>query len=195
MSLDAAKFAADARGAIVSLLRPRARRIESARLTLIPASIASLSAEAVGDVARLAASLRVAVPEDWPPDLYDSEAVAWSLHALRQPSYRPPWSTYYFALKAGKILVGAGGFVHAPGEAGEAELGYSILAAHRRRGYASEAILALIARARSERGVRRIIAQTYPDLVASIGVLEKCGFHLDGAGEEAGAVRYVRDLG
>jgi [ribosomal protein S5]-alanine N-acetyltransferase len=194
VSLDAGKL--DARGAIASLLAPRARRIESARLTLIPASIASLSAEVAGDIARLAASLRVAAPEAWPPDLYDSEAMAWSLHALRQPSFRPPWCTYYFALKTGKapILVGAGGFVRAPGEEGEAELGYSILAAHRRRGYASEATQALVARASSERGVRRVIAQTYPDLVASIGVLEKCGFHRDGPGEEAGTVRYVRNL-
>ena len=68
------------------------------------------------------------------------------------------------------------------------------MAAHRRRGYASEATQALVARASSERGVRRIIAQTYPDLVASIGVLEKSGFRFDGPGEEAGTVRYARDL-
>jgi RimJ/RimL family protein N-acetyltransferase len=42
--------------------------------------------------------------------------------------------------------------------------------------------------------VHSVCAQTYPHLAASIGVLRKCGFVLDGTGKDPGTVlfRYRR---
>lgn len=167
--------------------------IETERLVLIPATIESLRVEAAHDLPRFAQSIDVAVPDHWPPELYDDDAVAWSLRALEEGRDRDPWFTYYFALKQQpRVLVGAGGFMNPPSAEGVVELGYSVLAAHRRHGYASEATAGMVARAFAEPQVKRVVAHTYPHLVASIGVLEANGFALEGPGAEEGTVRYGR---
>jgi RimJ/RimL family protein N-acetyltransferase len=166
--------------------------IETQRLILIPASVQSLRAEAARDMDAFARLIGVERPQVWPPDLYDDEAVAFSLQALQGNPKPGPWTTYYFVLRAPRVLVGAGGFVRPPDAKWSVELGYSVLAAHRRKGYASEATAALVARAFAEPKIRAVIAHTYPDLVASIGVLEKCGFRFAGSGAEEGVVCYRR---
>jgi RimJ/RimL family protein N-acetyltransferase len=163
---------------------------------LIPATVESLRAEAARDWSRFAGLLGVREPETWPPELYDDDAIAWSLRALEEGRDRAPWFTYYFVLRrAPRELVGAGGYMNPPDPDGVVELGYSVLAAHRRQGYASEATAALVACAFVQSKVKRVIAHTYPNLIASIGVLKRNGFAREGAGAEAGTVRYGRERG
>jgi RimJ/RimL family protein N-acetyltransferase len=38
--------------------------------------------------------------------------------------------------------------------------------------------------------VTRVTAETYPELVGSIGVLRRCGFRFIGEGSEPGVIRY-----
>jgi ribosomal-protein-alanine N-acetyltransferase len=66
------------------------------------------------------------------------------------------------------------------------------LEAHQRRGYASEAVEALVGWAFGHPEVTRVIAETYPELVPSVGVLEKTGFRLIGAGSEERVIRFER---
>ena len=61
-----------------------------------------------------------------------------------------------------------------------------------RRGYASEAVEALVAWAFGHPEVTRVIAETYPELVASVGVLEETGFRFIGAGSEERVIRFER---
>ncbi len=75
---------------------------------------------------------------------------------------------------------------------GTVEVGYSVLEAHQRRGYASEAVEALVGWAFGHPEVTRVIAETYPELVPSVGVLEKTGFRLIGAGSEERVIRFER---
>jgi len=75
-------------------------------------------------------------------------------------------------------------------EALTVEVGYGIVSEQRRRGYATEVTRGLLSRAFALPGVRRAIAETLPELVGSIGVLEKCGFRLLGAGSEPGVIRF-----
>ena len=75
-------------------------------------------------------------------------------------------------------------------------IGYSVLREFRNRGYATEAVQHLASFIVTIPGVRRILATTYPELKASIRVLEKSGFVPDGiteggAGMEEGTIRYV----
>lgn len=75
-------------------------------------------------------------------------------------------------------------------------LGYSVLDEFRNRGYATEAVRYLIPCFLSLPGIRRIAATTYPDLGASIRVLEKNGFTkadlpLSGTGAEEGTICYL----
>jgi len=70
------------------------------------------------------------------------------------------------------------------------EIGCGILSEHRRRGFATEAAQALVERAFSVPVVTSVIAETLPDLLPSIGVMEKCGMTYVGEGSESGVVRY-----
>jgi RimJ/RimL family protein N-acetyltransferase len=87
-------------------------------------------------------------------------------------------------------LIGSAGYKGPPGKDGTVEVGYGIVSDHQRRGYASEAVRGLVKRAFELPGVRRVIAETYPELVPSIGVLRRCGFELTGDGSEPGVIRF-----
>lgn len=106
------------------------------------------------------------------------------------------WAAWYFLLKGpGGALtaVGNGGFKGVPDSSGTVEIGYSILESHQRRGLAPEAVGALVDWAFSHVQVQRIIAQTLPDLMPSIRVLEKRNFDFVGDGLEEGAIMFQLD--
>jgi RimJ/RimL family protein N-acetyltransferase len=81
-------------------------------------------------------------------------------------------------------MVGHAGFHLPPGSdvlaqwaPGGVELGYTIFSTYRRRGFATEATLALVEFARGE-GVPSVLATTNVENAPSRGVLSKCGFEL-----------------
>ena len=100
----------------------------------------------------------------------------------------------YFVLLAGetgeRVLIGTIGYKGPPSPDGTVEVGYGIVNDHQRRGYASEAVRALVAHAFAVPEVHRVIAETLPELTPSIGVLRKCGFELTGEGSEPGVIRF-----
>ena len=68
---------------------------------------------------------------------------------------------------------------------GIAEIGYGISDEYQNNGYATEAVSAVLEWAFSHPEVTAVEAETDPDNTASIKVLEKCGFALNGIiGEE-----------
>lgn len=68
---------------------------------------------------------------------------------------------------------------------GIAEIGYGICEEYQSNGYATEAVKAILEWAFSQPEVVTVEAETDPDNTASIRVLEKCGFALNGIiGEE-----------
>jgi ribosomal-protein-alanine N-acetyltransferase len=169
------------------------RPIATTRLLLVPASATHLSAELDGGDA-LAGALGVRVPDEWPPDLYDRATVEFSLVvAENTPPEDACWLMYYLVLRddegRGPTAIGIAGFKGPPQE-GMVEIGYSILDAYRRRGYATEAVNTFLRFAFGNPLVYEVTAETYPELVASIGVLENCGFRLVGAGSEEGVIRF-----
>ncbi len=74
------------------------------------------------------------------------------------------------------VLIGSGGFI--AHENGTLEIGYSVLSDYQNKGYATEAVRAMLEWALLSLKKDYIIASTYPHLKASIRVLEKNGFHL-----------------
>jgi [ribosomal protein S5]-alanine N-acetyltransferase len=173
--------------------------LETQRLRLIPASIDSLRAE-LDEPMRLCSVLGVEVPSNWPPELYDRDPIEFTMRRLHEVPEDDGWWLHYFVQKAHDsepaVAVGCGGYKGAPCSHGTVEIGYSVLSQFRRRGYAAEATRALVANAFSKEGIRSVTAQTYPELLPSIGVLVKCGFVLTGAGDEPRVIRYelTRDL-
>ena len=167
--------------------------IHTERLELRPGTASALEAALESDAA-LATALGVTVPTSWPPELYDADAIRWTLAQLGDRADGGPFGFHHIILRSGQpgtgtrgTLIGVGGFKGPPDERGEVELGYGVLSEFQRRGYASEAVRAWIALAFGHPGVRIVVGQTLASLVASIGVLEKSGFQFAGSGEDEGA--------
>jgi RimJ/RimL family protein N-acetyltransferase len=162
--------------------------IRTPRLVLVPASIVTLEAQLESREA-LAGALRAEVPESWPPEHLDADAVRWSIAWLERNAEQAEWGFYYFVeapetTGAGARLAGAGGYKGPPDAAGGVELGYAVVEDRRRRGYASEAVRALLARAFGDARVTHVVAHTLPELTPSIGVLRATGFEFVGKGND-----------
>lgn len=167
--------------------------LRTPRLHLIPATVASLRAELEGR-AHLARELDIAVPESWPPELYDEPAIRFTLNRLESEPSEEGWWLYYVAEvdppHGGSRLVGVVGYKGPVNAEGVVEVGYGILPEYRRQGMGSEATQALIDRAFGRAEVKRVVAETYPHLLASIAVMIRCGMSLIGEGSGEGVVRY-----
>jgi ribosomal-protein-alanine N-acetyltransferase len=114
--------------------------------------------------AALSRLLVARVGEEWPPPLFDAEALEWALDQVRIDDTE-----------------------------NEVEIGYSVLPSYHRRGLASEAVAALMAHAFDLHGVARIVAHTLMHLDPSIGVLRKNGFTLEAELDDEGVVRFERE--
>lgn len=133
-------------------------------------------------VGALCSALRVAPPPSWPPPLFDAGALAWFIAQLRADPSLAPWLGNYVVadIEGVETLVGSAGFKGRPDPQGNVEIGYSIVAAFQRRGLGRQAVGLLLERARSEREVRCVRAETLRDAVASRGLLAACGFTYTG---------------
>lgn len=164
--------------------------ITTQRLHLIPGSIQTVQ-YALDNLGALAAALDAVVPPSWPPEHLDANALGWTLRWLSEPSNDPRWGFHWVVLRAPRTLVGVVGYKGMPKD-GCVEVGYGIAEEYRRRGYATEATRALVDQAFAAPEVTRVIAETLPGLVPSIGVLDNLGFSFIGAGSEEGTIRYER---
>jgi RimJ/RimL family protein N-acetyltransferase len=163
--------------------------IETPRLLLITVTEAMLRADQKKD--GLGALLGAVVPSTWPPQYWDDRAIDYLYERIhRNPLYRG-WCRYVALKQAAgalPVLIGGCGCTESPETLEEVELGYSILKEFRRHGYVTEAINGLVPWIFRYSPVQSVCAQTYPHLAASIGVLRKCGFVLDGTGKDPGTV-------
>ncbi len=165
-------------------------RIMTPHLELV-AGTATFSQAELNDRSRFAALLEARVPEDWPPPLNDEASMTWYANFLAENPEGVGWGLWYFVRRQPgqeRLLLGNGGFKGMPAPDGTVEIGYSIIPAHQRHGYASEAVRGLLAWAWRHATVRRVLAETFPDLTPSIRVLEKAGFTHIGPGSEPGII-------
>ncbi|EEF62022.1 GNAT family N-acetyltransferase [Pedosphaera parvula] len=163
--------------------------LQSTRLELLPATIELLAAD-LCDRAKFGCLLQAIVPASWPPPLVERSELEWLIQKLGEDPEVLPWSARYFILKDPRILIGFGGFKSRPDTRGIAEVGYAMVTDHQCKGFATEALKALCEWAFTHPEVTRIIGETYPDLTASISVLEKSRFAYADAGSEPGVVQY-----
>ena len=166
--------------------------LRTERLLLIPATITMLEA-AIASHEALAAALGADVPNSWPPDLLDSEALAYTINQLQLGEDQQAWWMYFVCtIDTGGAprLIGSVGYKGPPLSDGTVEVGYGIVGDHQRRGFATEATRALLVEAFSHEAVKRVIAETLPILEPSIGVLKKVGFSFVGQGSLDGVIRF-----
>ena len=167
--------------------------LKSGSLRLVAITTDMLTAEHSGNAAGLGTMLRAKLTREWPP-------VDWEPHVYRiiQKQYDEWPGSFgwhrYVVLKGGlgraRTLVGAiGGF---PRAQGDVEIGYSTLPGFQRRGYATASARTLVEWLLTQEGVQSVSAQTYPRVVESIKVMERCGMKFVGEGDDSGTVRYRR---
>lgn len=164
--------------------------LSTPRLILLGADEASLRAELRSHEA-LAIAIDSNVPAAWPPEHHDLGVIEWVLRSLDLLAPNDPWRFFYMVLSIPRTLIGTCGFKRAPDENGCVEVGYSVLQQFRCRGYASEAVKALMNVAFA-RGASEVAAETFPSWASSLRVMEKCGMTRVGVGSESGTVRYSK---
>jgi RimJ/RimL family protein N-acetyltransferase len=81
---------------------------------------------------------------------------------------------------SGLVVGGIG--VKGPPRDGAVEIGYGVVASRQRRGYAGEAVAALLAALWAEPDVRTVLAEVDPGNTASVRVLLRTGFTRTGGG-------------
>ena len=154
--------------------------IETARLILRRLPRQAIEAGLWGDLRTVENRLDAKVPVD----LADDPAVL--RFALAQLAADPdylPWSVRALILKESGGMIGHIRFHTRPDPdylrpyAEKAvEFGYAVFSAHRRRGYAREAIDGAMRWAQDEHGIQRFIVTISPDNVASLRLAGRFGF-------------------
>ena len=167
--------------------------IRTQRLTLLEAGVELLRAELQGhDAFELA--IAAAVPDAWPPEFNDESTVRYVLEKIEANPGGAEWWMYYVIRndRGGRpeVVIGTAGYKGPPAEDGTVEVGYSLLEEYQHRGYATEAVLALIDRAFDHPEVLRVVAETLPELLGSLNVLDRCGFVSIADGAEPGVLRF-----
>jgi RimJ/RimL family protein N-acetyltransferase len=160
----------------------------TARLRLVAGTLEIAEAE-LEDRERFGRFLDADVPPEWPPEAL-RDALPFFLDLYRANPEWAGWLGWYAILREPRpVLCGSVGFKGPPDEMGMVEIGYSLLPDYRGAGLASEMVAGLIGWARSH-SVAVIEAETTPDNLASVRVLERNGFEPVGEGIEPGFVRF-----
>jgi RimJ/RimL family protein N-acetyltransferase len=151
-------------------------KIETERLELVAGNLLLAQAD-LEDRAKFSQLLEAQVPEAWPPPLNDQASQRYLANFFVEDPNAIGWGVWYYLLRVPKrVLIGNGGFKGKPKPDGSVEVGYSILDEYQNAGFGTEALRALTLWAFSHQEVKRIIAETFPDLKPSIRILEKMGF-------------------
>ena len=160
-------------------------------MTLVAATPELVTADLAGRD-EFSAAIGADVPDEWPPELFDSMSMRVALEQLRDPSEHG-WSLWYLLSKKHETpqVIGVCGFKGKPDHVGSVEIGYSVLRQFRIQGYATEAVDRLVTWAFSHQNVVEVTAETLPHLRQSIRVMEKNGFSYRGPGSEYGVIRYA----
>ena len=154
--------------------------IETPRLLLRHIPPAALHAGLSGNRQAVEQSLRANVPSDL---IDEPDVLRHAANRLAEDPGYLPWSARAILLKASLHMVGHVRF-HGQPDADylhpfvrhAIEFGYAIFAAHRRRGYAEEAVRGLMQWARQAHGVDRFVVTIGPDNAASTHLAAKLGF-------------------
>jgi RimJ/RimL family protein N-acetyltransferase len=143
-------------------------------------SAAFHEASLAGDRPRMQALLGAHVPADWPEPRF----AQLFLTKLREDPSLAPWLARAIVLRSEGRMLGHAGFNAAPAPQyleeflpGAIELGYTVFASERRRGYAREAVVALMEFARhAHPELTGFVASISPDNEPSLALVRGLGF-------------------
>lgn len=154
--------------------------VRSPRLDLVSMSPQFYELCLAGECRAAAALLGAAIPDDW----WEERAIMefW-LAALRADPAVQPWLARAMVRRDDRQMIGHIGCHGSPGmahlepyAAGGVELGYTVFSAHRRQGYAAEALEALMGWAASEHTIQAFVLSIAPDNTPSLALARRFGF-------------------
>lgn len=169
--------------------------IESERLKLIPLTHELLQ---LCHTNRAAMEQRIGlnisamqVAADYQAEIDDAMLNFWLPKTLEHPDEYYWYTSWEIVLKSTNVSIGGIGFAGYPNTDGETQVGYMIDELQQRRGYATEALQAIVEWAFQQDEVKIVIGQTPPDNLASQATLLKNGFVAAGEGKD-GLLRFKR---
>jgi ribosomal-protein-alanine N-acetyltransferase len=154
--------------------------VRTPRLELVSMTPDFMEAVLAGRRAEAEALLGIVLPDE-PPDPAVERFLSHRVRQLHEKPEAQKWLARAIVPRDGaRIMVGNAGFHGEPGvnaadNPDALEIGYGILPEHRRKGYATEAVTALIAWARTQ-GVDQFVASVAPDNQPSLAIIHKLGF-------------------
>jgi [ribosomal protein S5]-alanine N-acetyltransferase len=146
--------------------------ISTTRLRLVVLPPPLLRAVTRGDLDDIAGQLDAPVGEGWEEGI----PAAVRLDQLAADPGEQPWLVRAMIARSPRHIVGSAGFHAPPDDRGRVEIGFHVVAAERRRGYAREATLALLDWAAGTGLARTCVASVSPDNVASLNLIRSLGF-------------------
>jgi len=155
--------------------------ISSPRLALVSFSPRAMRAVLDGDFRTAEAEVGAAVPRGLRERL--GELFERRLPEVDRDPAVLPWVARAMVLTdelGVRRVVGSVGFHGPPNEAGQVEIGYHVEPGFRRRGFATEAVRALLDWAAAEHGIRRFRASVAPSNDRSLAVVARLGFRQTG---------------
>ncbi|HXI22171.1 MAG TPA: GNAT family N-acetyltransferase [Gemmatimonadales bacterium] len=154
--------------------------IRTARLELIPFRAEAIARLLAGDAPGLARETGLRFPDPLtPPPLLEDVLPLVYQRLLADPGSLG-WWTWLAVERDNRFVTGALGFGGPPDQEGSVMIGYATYPGSDRRGYATEATLALVDWALAQPGVRQVCASIPPGNTAARRVAEKVGMRIAG---------------
>ena len=149
--------------------------IRSSRLDLVSLGRRALEEALRGDVSEVERVTGASCPPTWAKE--EEWLLGYRLEQMRADPASRPWLLRAIVLREPeRAMVGYINFHGPPSPAGWAEIGYEIFERYRRRGYATEATVAMFDWAHGTHGVSRFRASVSPHNDPSLGMIRRLGF-------------------
>jgi ribosomal-protein-alanine N-acetyltransferase len=142
------------------------------RLELVPLTPPLLRAVTGGDLAEIERQLNAPVGAGWE----EGVPAEYRLKQLAADPSEQPWLVRAVVLRTPRRVIGSIGFHAPPDDRGRVEIGYDVVAAERRQGYAREAVRALLDWAWGTGEARICVASVSPGNAPSLALVEAFGF-------------------
>jgi RimJ/RimL family protein N-acetyltransferase len=149
--------------------------IATPRLVLVPLEPDAIRRLLTGDRAGAREIIGHDLPDEFPTDDDRAGFLPIQLHRMDESPDQREWMARLMIARDHGQFVGHCGFHGPPGAIGRAEIGYTVFAEHRGRGYAREAARALVEWAFAH-GQREVYAAVSPHNAPSLAVVRALGF-------------------
>jgi len=107
---------------------------------------------------------------------YDSSPLRWRIPQVREDPTSNPWLLRLAVERTTGTIIGLANFHAPPDERGMVEIGYRVVAEHRRQGYGREIAETMWRAAAAHPDVRVLRASVSPDNEASLAIVRAAGF-------------------